>query len=107
MLAQFSIARPVFTIVLSLLIVLLGLLGLAQLGVREYPSVDPPTISISTMRISWMPFAAFTRSILRAPASSHLIQVNTAGRNRERNVSWAKIGEALGVSRQAAWERFS
>ncbi len=26
---------------------------------------------------------------------------------RERGVSWAAIGEALGVSRQAAWERFS
>lgn len=26
---------------------------------------------------------------------------------RSRKVSWAKIGEALGVSRQAAWERFS
>ncbi len=26
---------------------------------------------------------------------------------RERNVSWAAIGSALGVSRQAAWERFS
>ena len=26
---------------------------------------------------------------------------------REREVSWAQIGEALGVSRQAAWERFS
>ena len=26
---------------------------------------------------------------------------------REREVSWEKIGEALGVSRQAAWERFS
>ncbi|MBD3649003.1 MAG: hypothetical protein HUJ31_16475 [Pseudomonadales bacterium] len=25
---------------------------------------------------------------------------------RERGVSWEKIGEALGVSRQAAWERF-
>jgi len=25
---------------------------------------------------------------------------------RERGVSWARIGEALGVSRQAAWERF-
>jgi hypothetical protein len=25
---------------------------------------------------------------------------------REREVSWARIGEALGVSRQAAWERF-
>jgi len=26
---------------------------------------------------------------------------------REREVSWAVIGEALGISRQAAWERFS
>jgi len=25
---------------------------------------------------------------------------------RARGVSWAAIGEALGVSRQAAWERF-
>jgi hypothetical protein len=26
---------------------------------------------------------------------------------REREVSWAAIGEALGVSRQAAWKRFA
>jgi hypothetical protein len=26
---------------------------------------------------------------------------------RSRNISWAEIGRALGVSRQAAWERFS
>jgi ATP-dependent protease Clp ATPase subunit len=26
---------------------------------------------------------------------------------RERGVSWTRIGEALGVSKQAAWERFS
>ncbi len=26
---------------------------------------------------------------------------------RKREVSWAAIGDALGVSRQAAWERFS
>ncbi len=26
---------------------------------------------------------------------------------RSRNVSWAEIGRTLGVSRQAAWERFS
>ena len=26
---------------------------------------------------------------------------------RGRKVSWALIGEAMGVSRQAAWERFS
>jgi hypothetical protein len=26
---------------------------------------------------------------------------------RERDVSWAQIGEALGVTRQAAWKRFA
>jgi ATP-dependent Clp protease ATP-binding subunit ClpX len=26
---------------------------------------------------------------------------------RKRGISWAQIGDALGVSRQAAWERFS
>jgi ClpX C4-type zinc finger protein len=26
---------------------------------------------------------------------------------RKQNVSWARIGDALGISRQAAWERFS
>ena len=26
---------------------------------------------------------------------------------RARNLSWAEIGKAMGVSRQAAWERFS
>ena len=26
---------------------------------------------------------------------------------RERGISWTRIGQALGVSKQAAWERFS
>jgi ATP-dependent Clp protease ATP-binding subunit ClpX len=26
---------------------------------------------------------------------------------RDRDITWAKIGEALGISRQAAWERFA
>lgn len=47
-LAEISIRRPVFTIVLSLAITLFGAIGLSELGVREYPAVDPPTISIST-----------------------------------------------------------
>jgi hypothetical protein len=26
---------------------------------------------------------------------------------RQRGITWARIGEALGVSRQSAWERYS
>jgi multidrug efflux pump len=43
-----SIRRPVLAIVLSLVILLFGLIGFNFLGVREYPSVDPPNITVST-----------------------------------------------------------
>ena len=47
-LSSISIRRPVLAIVLSLAILLFGAIGLSNLGVREYPSVDPPVISVST-----------------------------------------------------------
>ncbi len=47
-LSSISIDRPVLAIVLSLLIVILGVVGFNFLGVREYPSVDPPIITVST-----------------------------------------------------------
>ena len=46
--SSFSINRPVFTIVLSILILLFGGVGFYFLGIREYPSVDPPVITVST-----------------------------------------------------------
>jgi hydrophobe/amphiphile efflux-1 (HAE1) family protein len=46
--AEICIRRPVLTIVISLFILLAGGLSLFQLGVREYPAIDPPTLSIST-----------------------------------------------------------
>ncbi|MCJ7577699.1 MAG: efflux RND transporter permease subunit [candidate division Zixibacteria bacterium] len=42
------INRPVLSIVLSLLVVLFGVIGYSYLGVREYPNVDPPIITVST-----------------------------------------------------------
>ena len=42
------INRPVLSIVLSMLIVLFGVIGYTYLGVREYPNVDPPIITVST-----------------------------------------------------------
>ncbi len=43
-----SIRRPVLATVFSLVILLFGVLGFTELGVREYPAVDPPVISVST-----------------------------------------------------------
>jgi multidrug efflux pump len=47
-LSSTSINRPVLAIVLSLVILLFGIIGFSFLGVREFPSVDPPVITVST-----------------------------------------------------------
>ena len=43
-----SINRPVLASVVSIIIVLFGIIGFGYLGVREYPSVDPPVITVTT-----------------------------------------------------------
>ncbi len=43
-----SIKRPVLAIVMNLLILLFGIIGFTFLGVREYPSIDPPIVSVRT-----------------------------------------------------------
>lgn len=47
-LSSVSIRRPVLSIVMSLAIVVFGIIGYTYLGVREFPSVDPPIITVST-----------------------------------------------------------
>ncbi len=47
-LSSLSIKRPVLAIVMSLVILLFGGIGISLLGIREYPSVDPPVINVST-----------------------------------------------------------
>lgn len=42
------INRPVLATVVSILIVLFGIIGYSYLGIREYPSVDPPIVTVST-----------------------------------------------------------
>ena len=46
--SSISIQRPVLATVFSIVIVLFGLIGMTFLGVREFPSVDPPIITVST-----------------------------------------------------------
>lgn len=47
-LSNISIDRPVLAVVMSLTIIIFGIIGFNLLGIREYPSVDPPTVSVST-----------------------------------------------------------
>ncbi|WP_234733286.1 efflux RND transporter permease subunit [Tellurirhabdus bombi] len=47
-LPSLSLRRPVFAIVMSIVIVLFGVIGYTFLGVREFPAIDPPIISVRT-----------------------------------------------------------
>ncbi|MBO5893979.1 MAG: efflux RND transporter permease subunit [Alistipes sp.] len=45
--SELSIRRPVLATVLTLIIIIFGVIGYTSLGVREYPSVDNPIISVN------------------------------------------------------------
>ncbi|MBK8362459.1 MAG: efflux RND transporter permease subunit [Bacteroidetes bacterium] len=46
--SSLSLKRPVMAMVFSIVIILFGLIGFDFLGVREYPSIDPPIITVRT-----------------------------------------------------------
>ena len=41
------IERPVLSTVISIIVVILGILGLATLPIEQYPDIAPPTIRVS------------------------------------------------------------
>lgn len=45
---RFFIDRPVFSIVISVTIVLLGIIALTTLSVEQYPDIAPPTVQVTT-----------------------------------------------------------
>jgi multidrug efflux pump len=48
-LSEVSIRRPVFATVMSIVIVLFGVIAFLRLPVREYPDVEPPIVSVTTL----------------------------------------------------------
>ena len=44
------IDRPIFSGVISVIIVLLGVLGLVGLPIEQFPEIAPPTVSVSLLR---------------------------------------------------------
>ena len=51
MISKFFIDRPIFAIVISLLISIFGLLAIATLPVAKYPQVTPPQVRVSATYI--------------------------------------------------------
>ena len=46
--ARFFIHRPVFAIVIALMIVIIGTIAALQLPIDQYPQISPPTVNVST-----------------------------------------------------------
>ncbi len=46
--SEVSLRRPVMAMVLSIIIILFGVIGFKFLGIRDYPAIDPPNISVRT-----------------------------------------------------------
>jgi multidrug efflux pump len=46
--AELSLRRPVTAIVLSIMIIVFGVIGFKYLGVRDYPAIDPPNVTVRT-----------------------------------------------------------
>ena len=46
--AKFFIHRPIFAIVISLMILIVGVLAALNLPIAQYPQISPPTVSVST-----------------------------------------------------------
>jgi hypothetical protein len=49
MFTNFFIRRPIFASVCSLLIILIGAVSYTRLPVREYPDIEPPIVTVSTV----------------------------------------------------------
>ncbi len=49
LLSDLSIRRPVFAAVISLLLIAAGIVAFLRLPLREYPNIDPPIVSITTL----------------------------------------------------------
>ncbi|WP_126244452.1 efflux RND transporter permease subunit [Chitinophaga rhizosphaerae] len=47
-LPSISLKRPVFAIVMNIIIVIFGLVGFTFLGVRDFPAIDPPVVNVRT-----------------------------------------------------------
>ncbi len=87
-------------------------IGLAQTIVTEYTG-GPVATGDSSPRLPWWDALDDEQMLGRLPqmlhTARHIEEHLTAWVRelRRRGVTWARIGQSLGMTRQSAWERFS
>jgi multidrug efflux pump len=102
-LSSLSIRRPVFATVMSFTIVLLGILSFKTLGVREFPAVDPPIVTILTVYPGAS--AQIIESQITEPieaAVNAVAGIDTLSSSSREGASQIRIEFGLGVDIEAA-----
>ena len=74
--SELSIRRPVLATVMTVIILLFGMIGYFYIGVREYPSVDNPIISVSCS------YAGANADVIENQITEPLTSVSQQGQSR-------------------------
>ena len=83
---SFFIDRPVFSAVISILIVIVGIIGLTMLPIDQYPQITPPVVKISA---SYPGASALTVSQAVATPDRKSTRLNSSHRSLSRMPSSA------------------
>jgi hypothetical protein len=97
--SRFFIDRPIFAVVLSLVILAGGLLSIRTLAISEYPEVTPPTITVRAIYPGANP-TVLAQTVGTPPMNDHdaeHLTVNANGRLTDEQE--VEIGRAWGRGR--------
>lgn len=88
---EFCIKRPVFTTVLSLILIVLGVVGYIRVPVRGYPQINPPVVTIQTTYNGAS--ASVIESQITTPIENDVI--GTTGLKEMHSVSQAGLSRVI------------
>ena len=97
-LSEFCIQRPVLTIVLSLVLVVIGIVGYLRLPIRDMPNVNYPVVSIRTEYSGAS--AALIESQITTPIEQSLATINglyEISSDSQQDISQIRVRFNLGV----------
>jgi multidrug efflux pump len=101
-LSDTAIRRPVLATVISILIVLFGAISIFRLSVRQYPDVDPPVVSVTTIYPGANPYVVETE--VTEPLEEEIngiegIRTLPSRASRSRPSPWSSPSTATWTSR--------
>ena len=70
MFTRLFVQNPIFTNVIAIIAVILGIVSLTRLPIALYPDITPPTIAVSATSLSDAPFASRAVIVAIAPSRS-------------------------------------